>query len=85
MLGAIPDNRVLAPDAATWLAAGLLVGTLRRTQGFRREQRKEVLNDALILLTAAEAGLPVLTANRGNFDLVQQAAGTRMFIHYAPV
>ena len=85
VLGAIPDSRILVPDAATWLAAGLLTGTLTRTQGFQREQRKELLNDTLIFLTAAKAGLPVLTANRGEFDLIQQAAGTGMFIHYAAV
>jgi len=37
----------------------------------------------LIYLTAAKAGLPVLTANRGEFDLLQQVAGTGSFIHYA--
>jgi hypothetical protein len=30
--------------------------------------------DALIYLTAAKAGIPVLTANRDEFDLIQQIA-----------
>lgn len=82
---AIPDSRVLTPDDDAWLSAGLISGTLARTQGLQRHQRKELLNDALIYLTAAKAGLPVLTANRDEFDLVQQIAGTGLFIHYAPV
>jgi len=34
------------------------------------------------LFSAAKAGIPVLTANRGDFDLIQQAAGHGEFIHY---
>lgn len=85
VLGAIPDSRVLVPDAEVWMSAGLVSGTLARTQGLQRQQRKELLNDALIYLTAAKAGLPVLTANRAEFDLIQQLAGGGSFIHYAPV
>lgn len=85
VLGAIPDNRVLVPDAELWLSAGLVSGTLARTQGLQRQQHKELLNDALIYLTAAKAGLPVLTANRVEFDLIQQLAGGGAFIYYAPV
>jgi hypothetical protein len=40
------------------------------------------LNDVLIFLTAAKAGVPVLTANRDEFDLVQQLAPTGRFVHY---
>ncbi len=36
----------------------------------------------LILLTAAKAGLPVLTANRDEFDLIQQIAPEVRFVHY---
>lgn len=82
LFAAIPDGRVVAPDAEVWTTAGLVAGTLARTQGFNREARKECLNDALILLTAAKAGLPVLTANRGEFDLIQQVAGQGTFLHY---
>jgi hypothetical protein len=55
---------------------------LARTQGFQRHQRKECLNDALIFLTAAKAGLPVLTADRDQFDLIQQLAPAGQFVHY---
>ena len=62
--------------------AGPVAGTPARTQWFAATQREECLNDALILLTAARAGLSVLTANRAEFDLIQQVAGTGSFVHY---
>jgi hypothetical protein len=33
-------------------------------------------------LTAAKAGLPVLTADRKQFDLIQQLAPEGQFIHF---
>jgi hypothetical protein len=60
----------------------VVAGILARKQGFQPYQRKECLNDALIYLTAAKAGLPVLTANRDEFDLIQQIAPEGRFIHY---
>ncbi len=78
----IPETRLLTPDAKIWAEAGLVAGTLARTQGYQRHQRKECLNDALIFLTAAKAGLPVLTANRDEFDLIQQLTPEGRFIHF---
>jgi predicted nucleic acid-binding protein len=78
----IPENRILDPDAKIWVDAGLIAGTLARTQNFQPHQRKECLNDALILLTAARAGIFVLTANRSEFDLIQQIAPEVRFVYY---
>ncbi len=82
LFAAIPDRRILVPDAEVWTQAGLVAGCLARTQSFDRSGRAACLNDALILLSAAKAGLPVLTANRNDFDLIQQAARTGTFLHY---
>jgi predicted nucleic acid-binding protein len=79
---AVPSTRLLTPDPQTWADAGVVAGTLARTQGFQKHQRKECLNDALIYLTAARAGLPVLTANREEFDLIQQIAPDGRFIYF---
>jgi len=65
------------------IRAEIIAGTLARTQGYQPHQRKECLNDALIYLTAAKAGLPVLTANRDDFDFIQQVASAGVFIHYS--
>jgi predicted nucleic acid-binding protein len=78
----VPASRLVVPDAHIWADAGVIAGTLARTQGFQPYQRKECLNDALIFLTASKAGIPVLTANRDEFDLIQQIALEGQFIHY---
>lgn len=74
--------RILTPDPEIWAEAGLIAGVLARTQQFQPHQRKECLNDALIFLTAAKVGLPVLTENRDDFDLIQQVAGRGHFIWF---
>lgn len=78
----IPPTRLLTPDASTWTEAGIVAGTLARTQGFQKHQRQECMSDALIYLTAAKAGLPVLTANCVEFDLIQQVAPQGQFIYF---
>jgi predicted nucleic acid-binding protein len=82
LLASVPASRLITPDAQIRADAGLIAGTLTRTQGFQAHQREECLNDALIFLTATKAGLPVLTANRGEFDLIQQLAPEGRFVHY---
>jgi predicted nucleic acid-binding protein len=82
LIATFPVTRLLTPDAQIWAEAGLIAGTLARTQNFQWHQRKECLNDALIFLTAAKAGLPVLTASRDEFDLIQQLAPQGQFIHF---
>jgi len=82
LIASIPPTRLLTPAPDIWTEAGLVAGTLARTQNYQQHQRKEALNDALIFLTAAKAGLPVLTANRDEFDLIQQLAPQGRFIHF---
>ncbi|BAI99028.1 MULTISPECIES: type II toxin-antitoxin system VapC family toxin [Sphingobium] len=82
LIVSIQPTRLLTPDPEVWSEAGLIAGTLARTQTYQRHQRKEALNDALIFLTAAKAGLPVLTANRDEFDLIQQLAPHGRFIYF---
>ena len=60
----------------------MIAGTLARTQTYQKHQLKECLNDALIYLSAAKAGLPVLTANCDDFDLIQQLAPEGRFVHF---
>jgi predicted nucleic acid-binding protein len=77
----LPKTRTYAPDAEIWAAAGVLTGTLTRIQGYQPAQRKEVLNDALIYLTALKHGIPVLTENRKDFDRLQQLVpGGRFYL-----
>ena len=82
LFAAVPATRLLTPDAQIWADAGLIAGLLARIQRLQPHQRKECLNDTLILLTAAKAGLAVLTSNRGEFDLIQQIAPEVRFVYY---
>ena len=43
-----PSHWTITPDPEIWREAGVLSGTLARTQGYGREQRRRVLNDALL-------------------------------------
>jgi hypothetical protein len=52
--------------------AGILSGVLARTKGYGNEQRRRVLNDALLFETARKHGCAVLTRNVVDFDLLQQ-------------
>ncbi len=79
---AIPASRLVTPEEGVWTDAGMISGMLARTRCFQPHQRKECLNDALIFLTAAKAGIPVLTANRDEFDIIQQIVPEGRFIHY---
>ncbi len=82
LIARMPATRLLTPGPDTWALAGIIAGTIARCQNFAPHQRKECLNDALIYLTAAKAGLPVLTANRDEFDLIQQLAQTGDFLYF---
>lgn len=80
LFASIPASRLLAPDAETSADAGMLAGILARTQGFQKRHSRELLNDAMIYLCAANKGLPVLTDNKADFDLLQQSAPGGRFI-----
>ena len=67
-----PSYRTITPDPEIWQQAGVLSGTLARTQGYGREQRRRVLNDALLFGTARKYGSAVLSRNVRDFDLLQQ-------------
>lgn len=82
LVESFPPSRLLTPDAQIWAEAGLIAGILARTQNFQPYQRKECLNDALIFLTAAKAGMPVLTSNRDEFDMIQQMAPQGRFVYF---
>jgi predicted nucleic acid-binding protein len=67
-----PSYRTLAPDLEIWWEAGVLSGILARVQGYGKEQRRRVLNDALLFATGRKYGCAVLTRNIRDFDLLKQ-------------
>jgi len=77
-----PSYRTIAPDAEIWREAGILSGILARTQGYGKEQRRRVLNDALLFETARKYGCAMLTRNLVDFDLLQQLDPTGHVMFY---
>lgn len=76
------DHRTISPDREVWRDAGVLSGVLARLQGYGREQRRRVLNDALIFATARKHGCTVLTRNVVDFDLLAQLAPSGKVLFY---
>ena len=77
-----PSYRTLTPDPEIWREAGVLSGTLARTQGYGSERRRRVLNDALLFATARKYGCAVLSRNVRDFDLLQQLDPSGKVIFY---
>jgi predicted nucleic acid-binding protein len=69
-----PSHRIVNPDREIWRDAGILAGLLARLQQYGKAEQRKSLNDALIFLSAAKAGLTVLTRNISDFDLLMQLA-----------
>jgi len=67
-----PSYRTITPDPEIWREAGVLSGTLARTQGYGREERRRALDHALLFATARKYGCVVLSRNVRYFDLLQQ-------------
>ena len=66
----IPGHRLSRPSERAAGEAGVLAGLASRLAG--RPSGADLLNDALLLLHAAETGCTLLTRNLSDFDLLQQ-------------
>ena len=69
---AMPAHRLFTPDLEVLGRAALLAGVLSRTQGYGREARLRVLQDAVLFLQARKSGFTLLTRNLADFDLMLQ-------------
>jgi predicted nucleic acid-binding protein len=69
-----PAHRIVNPDREVWRDAGIIAGLLARLQQYGKPEQRRALNDALIFLSAAKAGLAVLTRNVKDYDLLLQLA-----------
>lgn len=84
LLAAVPLNAVLTPSGACWVEAGMLAGTLARTQGLsvpkksltadqeccQKGRRRELINDALLYLTAVETNTLLVSRNSRHMDIL---------------
>ena len=60
----------MVPGADAWTEAAIIAGILARIQGYAREGRRTVLNDALMLLTAVQARAALISRNIRHMDLL---------------
>jgi predicted nucleic acid-binding protein len=77
-----PVHRIVNPDRDVWREAGILSGLLARLQQYGKADQRRALNDALIFLSAAKAGLAVLTRNVADYDLLMQLAPQGQAVFY---
>jgi predicted nucleic acid-binding protein len=70
ILRRMAPTRIIAPSADAWTEAAVIAGILARVQGHPRENRRAVLNDALMLLAAIEASSVLISRNIRHMDLL---------------
>lgn len=83
VLRQVPQHRVITPDDDIHVSAGILTGILARLLGLPSGGHRLRINDVLIFLTARKVGAAVLTANAGDFDLLQQLVPSAEVVYYA--
>ncbi|MFZ0815718.1 MAG: PIN domain-containing protein [Candidatus Sulfotelmatobacter sp.] len=67
-----PIPRTITPDVIIWREAAIVSGILARLQSYKKDERRRVLNDALLYITARRHGCTLLTRNITDFDFLQQ-------------
>ncbi len=70
ILSRMVPARIVAPSADAWTEAAMIAGILARVQAYPRENRRAILNDALMILTAIEAGAALISRNIRHMDLL---------------
>lgn len=70
ILRRMAPTRIVAPSAGAWTEAAVIAGILARVQAYARENRRAMLHDALILLTATESDAILISRNIRHMDLL---------------
>ncbi len=82
VLEAIHPLTIVAPTPAGWIEAAKLAGALARTQSLGRTERRRMLVDALIFVSAAECGATLISRNLHDFDLLSQLVPATRLLFY---
>jgi len=69
-LSRLPADRIVPPSVDTWSEAAVIAGTLARTQGLPPQDRRKLLNDALIFLSAGNSDAVLVSRNARDIDLL---------------
>ena len=68
------------PTTRDWWEAGRLIRSVGDAHGWDRSKRRDFQNDALIALTARGHGATVVTANRGDFEILGKRLGVAVLV-----
>jgi len=60
-------GRILVPNLSDWTNTGIMLSRLARKYGYEQIGRARLTNDALVAVSAARAGIVVLTINQRDF------------------
>jgi hypothetical protein len=82
MLQRLSGERMVDPSPAGWAKAGVLAGSLARTQGFALDRRRALFIDAALFVTAQETGLTLVSGNLSDMDLLLQVGGSASVLLY---
>jgi predicted nucleic acid-binding protein len=66
------------PTPKDWWEAGQIIRSVGDAHDWDRSKRRDFQNDALIALTARGHGATVVTANRGDFEILGKRLGVPM-------
>lgn len=80
MIDGIGRHRLARPSVRAFGEAGILAGLAARLTS--RAHGVDLLNDACLLLHAAEEGQVLLTRNIADFDILQQLVPTADVLFY---
>jgi len=81
----VPSHRLVAPDTATWGAAGILGGLLFRLGCYAAGAERRCVNDALIFLQGRSNGWLVVTRNVSDFEFLNQLVPDGRILLYRQV
>lgn len=71
---------VWEPTRRDWWEAGQIIRTVGDAHDWGRSKRRDFQNDALIALTARGHGATVVTANRGDFEILGKRLGVAVLV-----
>jgi predicted nucleic acid-binding protein len=73
-------HEIWEPTTTDWWEAGQIIRTLGDAHDWDRSKRRDFQNDALIALTARGHGATVVTANRGDFEILGRSLGVAVLV-----
>jgi predicted nucleic acid-binding protein len=72
-------REVWEPSSKDWWETGQIIRTVGDAHDWELSKRRDFQNDTLIALTARRHGATVVTANRGDFELLGKRLGVSIF------